>query len=97
MAKKILFDGKKATGVKVAPLDIGLLPYSIKAKKEVILSAGTFQSPQMLMVSGVGPESTLKQFGIEAVSKLEGVGQNMWDHVFFGRLSLTSKSAREQS
>ncbi|KAI7277323.1 hypothetical protein D0864_05863 [Hortaea werneckii] len=84
MAKKILFDGKKATGVKVAPLDIGLLPYSIKARKEVILSAGTFQSPQMLMVSGVGPESTLEQFGIEAVSKLEGVGQNMWDHVFFG-------------
>ncbi|RMY33738.1 hypothetical protein D0866_05714 [Hortaea werneckii] len=96
MAKKILFDGKKATGVKVAPLDVGLLPYSIKAKKEVILSAGTFQSPQMLMVSCVGPESTLEQFVIEAMSKLEGVGQNMWDHVFFGKLRLPQKSLQEQ-
>lgn len=83
MAKKITFNGNKATGVKVSLL--GALPtYNIKATKEVILSAGAFGSPQLLMVSGVGPRATLDKFKIPAVSVLEGVGQNMWDHVMFG-------------
>ncbi|EAT76545.1 hypothetical protein HBH56_228350 [Parastagonospora nodorum] len=83
MVKKILFDGKKAIGVKASL--IGALPtYTIKARKEVILSAGAFQSPQLLMVSGVGPRDTLDQFDIPIVSALEGVGQNMWDHILFG-------------
>jgi choline dehydrogenase len=83
MVKKIVFDGNKATGVEASL--IGALPtYNIKARKEVILSAGSFQSPQLLMVSGVGPRATLDQFQIPVVSALEGVGQNMWDHVIFG-------------
>lgn len=70
-------------GVKVATL--GILPtYTIKARKEVILSAGAFQSPQLLMVSGVGPRASLDEFDIPVVAALEGVGQNMWDHVMFG-------------
>ena len=56
---------------------------TLKANKEVIVSAGAFQSPQLLMVSGVGPSSTLQQYGIKVVSDLAGVGQNMWDHPFF--------------
>jgi choline dehydrogenase len=80
-AKRILFDGKRATGVRVTTAGI---PYTITARKEVILSAGAFQSPQLLMVSGVGPLATLQQFNIPVVSALAGVGQNMWDHVFFG-------------
>lgn len=64
---------------------IGALPtYKVKARKEVILSAGTFQSPQLLMVSGIGPRATLEEFDIPVVNALEGVGQNMWDHVIFG-------------
>ncbi|KAI0146282.1 alcohol oxidase [Xylariaceae sp. FL1272] len=83
LAKKILFDGNKATGVQVSL--IGAAPtYTIKATKEVIVSAGTFQSPQLLMVSGVGPKSTLEELDIPVVSNLEGVGQNMWDHILFG-------------
>ncbi|EME81572.1 uncharacterized protein MYCFIDRAFT_138304 [Pseudocercospora fijiensis CIRAD86] len=82
-AKKILFDSnKKATGVSV--VSAGLAPYTITAKKEVIVSAGAFQSPQMLMVSGIGPASTLSKFNIPVISDLAGVGQNMWDHIFFG-------------
>ena len=81
-ARKIVFDGKRATGVRVTdPLG---LSRTIKARKEVIVSAGVFHSPQLLMVSGVGPAETLQKFDIPAVSTLEGVGQNMWDHVFFG-------------
>ncbi|KAK7911060.1 hypothetical protein PG985_013541 [Apiospora marii] len=85
MARKILFeDGtnkKKATGVRVSSLGI---EYTIKARKEVIVSAGTFQSPQLLMVSGIGPRTTLYNFEIPVVADLPGVGQNMWDHVMFG-------------
>ncbi|KAK7954774.1 hypothetical protein PG988_015468 [Apiospora saccharicola] len=85
MARKIMFDGgankEKATGVRVSSLGI---EYTIKARKEVILSAGTFQSPQLLMVSGIGPRATLDDFEIPVISDLPGVGQNMWDHIMFG-------------
>ncbi|KAJ5033354.1 uncharacterized protein L3040_008472 [Drepanopeziza brunnea f. sp. 'multigermtubi'] len=81
-AQKILFDSsKKATGVSVKSNGI---TYTINARKEVILSAGAFQSPQLLMLSGIGPAAALQKFGIKVLSNLRGVGQNMWDHVFFG-------------
>ncbi|KAK5991882.1 Patulin synthase [Cladobotryum mycophilum] len=81
-AKRILFDSnKKAIGVVVSSLGID---YTLKATKEVIVSAGAFHSPQLLMVSGVGPSDTLERFNIPAVSVLPGVGQNMWDHILFG-------------
>ncbi|EMR85826.1 hypothetical protein ACHAPC_007602 [Botrytis cinerea] len=82
-AQKVLFDNdKKATGVRVTSL--GFIPYTINARKEVIMSAGAFQSPQLLMLSGIGPKDTLAKWNIPAISILEGVGQNMWDHIFFG-------------
>ncbi|KAF4951454.1 hypothetical protein FSARC_12909 [Fusarium sarcochroum] len=81
-AAKVLFDNdKKANGLEVSFKGV---KYTLKAKREVILSAGAFQSPQLLMVSGIGPKETLDKFDIEHVSVLEGVGQNMWDHIFFG-------------
>lgn len=82
-AKRIIFDSKKrATGVEVATL--GFANYNINARREVIVSAGAFQSPQLLMVSGVGPATTLRQNGITVVADRPGVGQNMTDHIFFG-------------
>ena len=82
LAKRIIFDSlKRATGVEVKT---GILTYTLNARHEVILSAGVFQSPQLLMVSGIGPADVLEQHGIDLVSNLPGVGQNMWDHVFFG-------------
>ncbi|ODM21365.1 hypothetical protein SI65_02208 [Aspergillus cristatus] len=82
LAKRILFDSsKRATGVRVKT---GLVTYTLRAKYEVILSAGAFQSPQLLMVSGVGPADTLQAHGIDVISNLPGVGQNLRDHVFFG-------------
>ena len=65
-------------------VESNLIPYTIKATKEVILSAGAFQSPQLLMVSGVGPAQQLQQFNIPIVVDSPGVGQNMQDHIFFG-------------
>lgn len=76
MAKKVLFDGgKRATGVSV---ETGGKVYTLSARNEVVLSAGAFQSPQLLMVSGVGPKATLDEFKIPVVNNLPGVGQNMW-------------------
>lgn len=82
-AKKILFDSnKRATGVQIP----GLLGTTsvLTARKEVILSAGAFQSPQLLMVSGVGPADQLNRYNIPIVADRRGVGKNMQDHIFFG-------------
>ncbi|KAL4871720.1 hypothetical protein BDV12DRAFT_18588 [Aspergillus spectabilis] len=81
LAKKINFSGTKATSVKVETLGIS---YTLTAKKEIIISAGAFQSPQLLMVSGIGPRSTLQNLGIKVIKDLPGVGQNLWDHALFG-------------
>jgi choline dehydrogenase-like flavoprotein len=82
LAKKVLFDkNKKATGVQVkGPLGN---TFTLTAKKEVVISGGAFQSPQLLMVSGIGPKDILEQHNIEVIADRPGVGQNMWDHPFF--------------
>lgn len=82
MAKKINFNSvKKVVSVTV---ESNFKSYTINVRKEVIVSAGAFQSPQLLMVSGIGPSAQLKKFGIKVVKELAGVGQNLQDHVFFG-------------
>ncbi|KAI9696240.1 MAG: hypothetical protein M1836_005793 [Candelina mexicana] len=79
-AKKILFDSsKKATGVQV---ETAGLSYTLNAVKEVIVAAGVTRSPQMLMVSGVGPGPILRQHNIPVVKELQ-VGQNWQDHCAF--------------
>lgn len=57
--------------------------HTAKAKKEVILTAGLFNSPKLLMVSGVGPKAHLEQHGIPVKVPLEGVGKNLQDHMEF--------------
>ncbi|KAI0420752.1 putative glucose-methanol-choline oxidoreductase [Xylaria grammica] len=82
LAKKILFDDeKKATGVVVNTLGA---QYTLTANKEVIVSAGVFGSPQLLMVSGVGPSETLEKLDIPVVADRPGVGKNLQDHTYFG-------------
>ncbi|KAL8787181.1 MAG: hypothetical protein Q9195_007872 [Heterodermia aff. obscurata] len=82
LGKQILFSSNKtATGVQVVTAGAS---YSLSARKEVILSAGTFQSPQLLMVSGIGPRQILESHNITVLSDLPGVGQNLWDQIFYG-------------
>ncbi|KAF9875215.1 choline dehydrogenase [Colletotrichum karsti] len=82
-ANKVLFNkSKRATGVEVAGL--GLQEYTLTANKEVILSAGALHSPQLLMLSGIGPAKHLSEHGIEVIADRPGVGQNMSDHALFG-------------
>ena len=75
---RIMFDGKKATGVEY--LRHGK-KVQAKAAREVILSAGSVNSPQLLQLSGVGPADLLKQHGVDVVHHLAGVGQNLQDHL----------------
>jgi choline dehydrogenase len=74
----VLFDGDLASGVEMAAAD-GVR--SVSARREVILSAGTIHTPQLLMLSGVGEASELKKLGIVPVADLRGVGRNFQDHV----------------
>ncbi|KAL4930704.1 uncharacterized protein BDV17DRAFT_289550 [Aspergillus undulatus] len=63
--------------------------------REVIVSASAFQSPQLLMVSGIGPAETLSKYHIPQIVEVPGVGQNMWDHLLFGpsyRISIPTNS-----
>ena len=76
--ERILFDGKKAIGIEVK---IKNEIKKIYANKEVILSGGSINSPQLLLVSGVGPAQHLKEKGINVVHDLEGVGKNLQDHL----------------
>jgi len=79
--QKILFDGAVATGIRYAGANGQMV--DVKAKSEVILSAGAVGSPQLLMLSGVGPASHLEQMGIAVLADLPGVGQNLNDHPDF--------------
>ena len=73
---RVLIDGRTATGVEVEG-DAG--PSKVSAG-EVILSAGAIASPQILMLSGVGPAAGMESAGVAAVHHLPGVGRNLWDH-----------------
>lgn len=76
-ATRILFAGKRANGVEY--LHGGAL-HSAQAEREVILSGGVFNSPQLLMLSGIGPADHLREQGIAPLADLPGVGQNLQDH-----------------
>ena len=76
--EKIIFDGTKAIGVEV---NIKGKITIIYANKEIILSGGSINSPQLLMVSGVGPANHIKEKGIEVIKDIPGVGMNLQDHL----------------
>lgn len=77
---KILFDNqKKAIGADFIRF---ATPYTVFARREVILSAGAVNSPQLLMLSGIGPAAHLAKFGIPVLSDLPAVGQNLQDHIY---------------
>lgn len=75
---KILTEGKRATGIQC---DRAGERIEVGAKREVILCTGSFISPQLLMLSGIGGGAALKRHGIEVVHDLPGVGANLQDHV----------------
>jgi choline dehydrogenase len=78
-ATRVLFEGTRAVGVEY--LKDGQV-HVARARNEVILSAGTYGSPQLLMLSGIGPAADLSKHGISVLVDLPGVGQNLIEHPF---------------
>ncbi|KAI0460423.1 hypothetical protein F5B21DRAFT_510694 [Xylaria acuta] len=75
---KVLFNGTRAVGVEYLPSAGGGSTH-VYATKEVILTAGSVHTPQVLQLSGIGPQALLNEFGIAVVQDLPGVGQNLQD------------------
>lgn len=79
-ATKIVFDKKRAKAVRYR---VRGADKRIEAKREIILSGGSFNSPQLLQLSGIGRPDDLRRHGIDVVQELHGVGQNLRDHLDF--------------
>jgi choline dehydrogenase len=80
LATRVLFDGRRAVGVRY---ERGGRSHEVRARREVILCAGSINTPQLLKLSGVGPARELAGFGIDVVRDLPGVGENLQDHLEF--------------
>ena len=79
-ATEIIFDAKRAVGVRYMQGGRGGTPTEARARKEVILAGGTYNSPQLLQLSGVGPAPLLQSLGIAVRHALAGVGEGLQDH-----------------
>ena len=97
LVASVLFDGLRAVGVEVVDAPRAYKAdaahrssvqsasrVTVTAKKEVILCGGAINSPQLLMLSGIGPKDHLNQHGIAVIKDLPGVGQHLQDHVEVG-------------
>ena len=79
--QRILFEGRRATGVEFVQ---GGQVQRLEVRGEVVLSAGAFGSPQLLLLSGIGPAEHLEEHGIPVVHHSPGVGRNLQDHLIVG-------------
>ncbi len=79
LAESVVFEGKRASGIRFRVNDE---VHTVKATRQVILSGGTINTPQLLMLSGVGPADHLKSLGIVVRSDMPEVGQNLHDHIY---------------
>ncbi len=83
LALRIGFDGKRAKYLHYRQDGI---EKTITARREIMLAAGTFGSPQLLQLSGIGPAASLQKLGIPIIADRPGVGQNMQDHLTVGMI-----------
>ncbi|MCP3726654.1 GMC family oxidoreductase N-terminal domain-containing protein [Paraburkholderia sp. CNPSo 3272] len=77
-AQRIVFEGARAAAVEIWRDGVA---QTVRVRREIVVSAGTFHSPQLLMASGIGPAAHLREFGIEVVCDAPQVGQNLQDHL----------------
>lgn len=79
-AARILFEGKRAIGLRYHAGGPHGTPSEVRARREVILSAGALNSPRLLQISGIGDPRHLRGLGVDPVAALPGVGANLTDH-----------------
>jgi choline dehydrogenase-like flavoprotein len=89
---KVLVDGSK-TAIGVLTID----GREIYANKEVILSAGALNTPQILMLSGIGPRSELEQHHIPVIHEMSQIGENLQDHSFAGSTLILKEGTNDRS
>src|SRR3990170_711466 len=77
LVRKLVFEGKRCVGVEI---DHGGAPKVIRARAEVVVSGGTYNSPHLLMLSGIGPAAHLSDHGIAVLHDSPGVGRNLQEH-----------------
>ena len=92
-ATRILLDGRKATGIAYHRGGANGQKYKVMARREVIISGGTVNSPQLLQLSGIGPAELLRNLGIDVQHDLPGVGENLRDH-YGTRLTARARNVR---
>jgi choline dehydrogenase len=80
LATRIIFDGARAVALEYSR---GGVKHRVRVTRELIVSGGPINSPQLLKLSGVGPEAELREQGIEVIRHLPGVGENLQDHLEF--------------
>jgi choline dehydrogenase len=80
-AEKLILEDNRVIGITIRQGGNKGSLITLKARKEVVLSSGAIGSPQILMVSGIGPKDQLSQNGIEVIKELPGVGKNLQDHL----------------
>ncbi|MBS1683032.1 MAG: GMC family oxidoreductase N-terminal domain-containing protein [Bacteroidetes bacterium] len=88
LVKRIVIENEKATGVEFITDRSSTM--AARATKEILVCAGAFESPKLLMLSGIGDKTTLIKFGIESRIDLPGVGKNLQDHLMY---PVSSKSS----
>lgn len=86
--KKVVIENKKAIALE---FDIDGKPYIARVNKEIVLSAGVYGSPQILLLSGIGPEHHLKEKGVPVIHNLPGVGENLQEHFYVQLMFKCSK------
>ncbi|MFM7859718.1 MAG: GMC family oxidoreductase, partial [Flammeovirgaceae bacterium] len=86
LCKRIVLEGDRATGVELMTSHSASMV--ARARREVIVCAGAFESPKLLLLSGVGAKEELKRHGIEVKKDVPGVGKNLHDHIFYPVSSL---------
>jgi len=79
-ASSVIFEGKRAVGVRYVRSNAPGSARAVRARREVILSCGAINTPRLLQLSGVGPGALLQSLGAQVVHELPGVGENLRDH-----------------
>jgi choline dehydrogenase len=90
LTHRVVVEDGRATGVEYV---VDSTPQRATARREVIVSAGAINSPQLLLLSGIGPASALAELGIDVVADLPGVGENLQDHLAVPTIYTTGGSS----
>ncbi len=93
MVHRVLIEGARAVGIEYRTNTGELV--TVRAEREVVLAAGAIGSPQLLMLSGIGPSAHLRSVGVDVVFDLPSVGSNLQDHAITGVIYQASRAVPE--